>query len=494
MSTEKIQIVASARDDASPQIKKLSQNVAGLRGQLLQVTKDERLLKRTTRGVYGFASALDVVGNTRFSGLINDLTTVGVLIQPLEGRLTKIATDLGTKFSGAFNKAASSKVGRAGLLGGVVAAAAGVAVVGAQALQNALPEEARNAAVAYNNAFNEAQRNGLSWNASEEAARKARDQANFLGSEAGKAFLSAMNSQIAANLPNDLRESLVSTNLGAKFANDQALIRAGLPIGGALAKGAAQGFADGYVQEMSSHDLTQLASEKLARGLVQPFDQAGQEAAQAFGDRLSDNLREDLKGTKGVVRQAWKDIKWALNHPDALKNKLGSIDVILDSSKLQQLLDSKNPQQALMGRQIQARLTGQFETLTGTQYQSGVTSIVSAINGLRGYLHPAPSNFNPPTTTGNSINYDGFVFHRDAPYNPPRYAKGGYMAPGKVGMVGENGPEFVRAGKHGATISPSNGGGHGHAIILNGRLLGQAVDEYLGRQLSLAPSGVINRG
>ena len=79
---------------------------------------------------------------------------------------------------------------------------------------------------------------------------------------------------------------------------------------------------------------------------------------------------------------------------------------------------------------------------------------------------------------------------------PGYHAAGGDMKPGEVSWVGERGPELIQAGRQGVHVTPNHalGGGHGHNIILNGRLLGQAVDEYLGRQLSLAPSGVINRG
>jgi SLT domain-containing protein len=33
------------------------------------------------------------------------------------------------------------------------------------------------------------------------------------------------------------------------------------------------------------------------------------------------------------------------------------------------------------------------------------------------------------------------------------YANGGHMRPGEIGVVGENGPELVRAGQQGATVT-----------------------------------------
>ena len=78
----------------------------------------------------------------------------------------------------------------------------------------------------------------------------------------------------------------------------------------------------------------------------------------------------------------------------------------------------------------------------------------------------------------------------------PVMGAGGDLGPGESAIVGERGrAEVFTAGKHGGRVTPiGGGGGHGHAIVLNGRVLGQAVDEYLGRQLSRTPSGIVSRG
>ena len=204
-------------------------------------------------------------------------------------------------------------------------------------------------------------------------------------------------------------------------------------------------------------------------------ESVGQDIATALSNSISDNLVDSLKGNKGFVNSALKDMMWALNHPKALEKQLGRLQGALNSQRLQTLLTSDNPMQQLIGRQIRDRLTGQVEALTNTTYVNGVTSIVTAINGLRGYL-----------TVGS----------RYAPSSGIKaFAKGGYIQPGKWGMTGEEGPEMVYGGRKGVTVTP-NGGGRLPPIYLtlNGRVLGQYVDEYLGKQHSFAPTGAFSRG
>jgi len=64
-------------------------------------------------------------------------------------------------------------------------------------------------------------------------------------------------------------------------------------------------------------------------------------------------------------------------------------------------------------------------------------------------------------------------------------AAGGDTAPGETYTVGEYGKETLTMGSRGGTITPNgalgSGGGHSHAIILDGRQVARTVDERLGR-------------
>lgn len=64
-------------------------------------------------------------------------------------------------------------------------------------------------------------------------------------------------------------------------------------------------------------------------------------------------------------------------------------------------------------------------------------------------------------------------------------AMGGDIGPGRAYLVGERGPEIVRIGRRGGSVTPNHamGGGSmdGVAVYLDGRLVGRLIDERLGR-------------
>ena len=216
-------------------------------------------------------------------------------------------------------------------------------------------------------------------------------------------------------------------------------------------------------------------AEHVARGIVNQYMPGFEAAGQELGNALATNLADSLRGSNKLVKGAMHDIMWALNHPQALEHKLQRIQKALDSPGLAKLL-SGNPMQQAIGQQIQLQLTGQFESLTATTYTGGVNQIVAAINGLRGYLHSPANPYNAPG-----------VFHQ-----LPEFAKGGYLGGGRVGLVGENGPEYIRAGRQGNTISPASSGPTN--VYVDGRVLFQIMDERMGRSMSRTPAGVVNRG
>jgi hypothetical protein len=73
------------------------------------------------------------------------------------------------------------------------------------------------------------------------------------------------------------------------------------------------------------------------------------------------------------------------------------------------------------------------------------------------------------------------------------HAAGGYMGPGELSWVGERGPELIRAGRQGATVTPNHalGGGAIHVVSVNE--LRRLLDEGQGRMLALAPSSSYSR-
>ena len=88
--TETLEIVVAAQDRASRPIKQVE-------GELLQLSKNSRMLKRETRGLSAFANALDTIAGTSFGNLIGDIQTV----RPGRGPLKDIGLRIKDKLVGA---------------------------------------------------------------------------------------------------------------------------------------------------------------------------------------------------------------------------------------------------------------------------------------------------------------------------------------------------------------------------------------------------------
>jgi hypothetical protein len=78
--------------------------------------------------------------------------------------------------------------------------------------------------------------------------------------------------------------------------------------------------------------------------------------------------------------------------------------------------------------------------------------------------------------------WDGDV---SAPY--PR-ALGGPVSRGETYIVGERGPELLHMGAQSGHVTPNHaiGGGHSHVIVMDGRVVGQLIDERLGRRAAVS--------
>lgn len=70
-------------------------------------------------------------------------------------------------------------------------------------------------------------------------------------------------------------------------------------------------------------------------------------------------------------------------------------------------------------------------------------------------------------------------------------AHGGPVSAGDSYLVGESGPELLTMGSRSGHITSNRDmrGGHGHAIVMDGRVVGRAVDERLGDRYALTRAG-----
>lgn len=107
------------------------------------------------------------------------------------------------------------------------------------------------------------------------------------------------------------------------------------------------------------------------------------------------------------------------------------------------------------------------------------------VERLRLLLHlKTPAASSGETGTGGAKGYVG----------PERNAAGGYVAPYGLSLVGENGPELVRAGSSGMQVTPSLGSGGGSggspvtlSVQLDGREIARVVDRHLYYRAARAP-------
>lgn len=484
MSTDNVQIVLTAKDQASAQVNKVS-------NALLGVTKNARLLRRETFGVQRFAAALDVVAGTRFGGLITSLNTIGYALAPFQDQIEQFIGTLGGKIE----QAGATLAARIGALSiplaeegttvgtaigtamnnGIIAGLTGAGL--ALAVQKALTDSGigKGALPGGLDLFPDWNRNIAAHNqAIADAAAKA-------AAATAPVYSSAFAEEFAKSNP---LQAAIDRSMEVAPTNRMPIVNA------------ATGFVTGFTQAVAAS--APQVFHQTAYGFVDQYSRAISDEvrrndalardAQQFADTFTTNLADDLRKNKKVVQGAMKDINWALAHPEALQRQLGRIQSVLNSSKLATLLSSDNPELRAIGEQVRARLTGQFDMLTGTTYQQGVTSIVGAINSLRGYLH---INVNVPSATSAPP-------YQPGPTTPPQpggggFASGGYIRPGHWSWTGERGPERVYGGRTGVTVVPKSEG-HGHAIVMDGRIVGRLIDERLGRSMSLMPAGVVNRG
>lgn len=494
MSDTRVQIDVIARDHASAPIDKVSRKITGLRGNLLQLSKDERLLKRTTRGVYGFASALDVLGNTNLSPLIADLTTVGLVAEPLGKGLKASLEKIGPKIAAmaiplaAQGTTVGTAVGSAMGLGMLAGFAGGAAVAlfspaifqklmgtdpssviagaGKQMADKFIGGFSDGVKARYADAFNGAVGAAL-------AAGSTNEQAMTAGKAAADAFMTTVTVWTTRASDEAGRQSAMAFYRGFGGMSPADAFRAGLY---------------GFGQDLSG-GVSKAVDEAFKS--LDPYDakKAGEEEGIAF----SDSLRDTIKHSKREASNAMRELMWAINHPGKRAKDITYIESLLGSKQLKTQLASTDAAIRHQAELTQTSLQNLMEGLTGTPYDKGAQTqrdfnagILSVPPGQVRVQYPGDD-----PTKGQGYAPPG-VTREGLPYNPPHYAKGGYIPAGAWGEVNENGREYIQAGRKGVSVTPA--GGHGHNIYLNGRLVGQAVDEYLGRQLSLAPSGVINRG
>lgn len=207
--------------------------------------------------------------------------------------------------------------------------------------------------------------------------------------------------------------------------------------------------------------------------------QAKTNAAAVFADRFTDDLAGTLRSNKDVVTTAMDDLMWAMNHPNKLAKEGARIEGALTSAALAEGLASNNPMIRAVAEQQKAALEAQWFLLTGSAYQEGVSAANALERGLRTFHTP---NF--------SLGKLGLL-ERDARQGR---AAGGPVNAGETYLVGERGPELLHMGKPGQVQSNASAfGGREPIRVVSVAELRRLLDEDNGRLLALAPSSNYSR-
>jgi hypothetical protein len=128
-------------------------------------------------------------------------------------------------------------------------------------------------------------------------------------------------------------------------------------------------------------------------------------------------------------------------------------------------------------------LKGQWALISGRAYDAGYAA---QIQYNRGLSNAPRGHIQAPTVPGRFTKDDGHTYGGQA--------AGGFIGAGEVSWVGERGPELIRAGRQGATVTANhNLGGNQLIHVVTVNELARLLDEGNGRQLALAPSSSYSR-
>jgi hypothetical protein len=211
-------------------------------------------------------------------------------------------------------------------------------------------------------------------------------------------------------------------------------------------------------------------------GAVKEAQAIAMKSAHGIGSSMADALR----GSKDDVKSAMADLMYVINHPMKLQKEIARIEGALTSKQLAAGLRSGNPAISAAARQAEAALIGQWESLTGQAYQDGVQAANALERGLR-------------TFTPQQVRAYSNIRLPDLFSNRGRHM-GGSVQQGGTYLVGERGPELLHMGSQSGRVTPNHRIGGDTQIVMDGRVVARLIDERFGRMMALNSSTSYVRG
>jgi hypothetical protein len=237
--------------------------------------------------------------------------------------------------------------------------------------------------------------------------------------------------------------------------------KAGQELGAGLGNSISDGFAhSNYRDQITAdwnHEVTTAANAMEAKAV-----QEANRVAGGFAAELADAVR----GNKDVVADAMEDLTFALTNPLAVARELARIEGALTSEELATGLSSKEAWVRAAARQAVDTLLGQWEGLRGEAYRGGRATGDQLADGLASQSGNVSEQarhirelirriLDGPISVNTRININNRLRNSG---NIPRFAEGGFLPAGRIGVVGEEGPELIEGGSGGSRITPLGGG------------------------------------
>lgn len=240
----------------------------------------------------------------------------------------------------------------------------------------------------------------------------------------------------------------------------------------------------------STPDLQSAANQSFASILA--AEQNVSDKSQEFGSKLPSDIAGAMRSNKDDVKSAMDDLVYVMTHPLKRAKEIARVEGALSSKQLADGLASNDPAVRAEAQQVQNILKQKWSALTGLSWDAGHAAgnkfALAYISGARNILGPLLRTIAGGGGGGNVAG--GHEFSGGG------RASGGYVAPGVSYDVGETGQERLRMFPGGGGyVTPAPGGRsttssapHSHAIYLDGRLVGRTLDERMGKELAMSSS------
>jgi hypothetical protein len=230
------------------------------------------------------------------------------------------------------------------------------------------------------------------------------------------------------------------------------------------------------------------AARALNRAVIEGIDDLPDKAGE-IGSQIPEDLAEGVRGSKDTVANIMDDLTFAIENPLAQTREMARIEGLLMGDKLGNALRSKNPFIRQVASQTQTDLIAQWESISGKAWTWGGNAGENYTDNLENKIDDAaeiarrirerirailsrPLSINAKINLYNRLTNSG---------NIPGFAEGGFLPAGKVGIVGEEGPELIEGGSAGSRITPLGGGSGGSmqvVVMLTNREVSASQQHY----------------